>query len=45
MQGRVVALPEDTAILFSCRAGQKSEERDDLKHSLFTVGLLAACGA
>ena len=35
IQGRVVSLPEDTAILFACRAGQKSEERDSLKHTIF----------
>ena len=40
IQGRVVSLPEDTAILFSCRAGQKSEERDSLKHSVFTHAVI-----
>jgi formylglycine-generating enzyme required for sulfatase activity len=40
IQGRVVSLPEDTAILFSCRAGQKSEERDILKHSVFTHAVI-----
>jgi formylglycine-generating enzyme required for sulfatase activity len=40
IQGRVVSLPEDTAILFSCRAGQKSEERDTLKHSIFTHAVI-----
>jgi formylglycine-generating enzyme required for sulfatase activity len=35
IQGRAVSVPEDTAILFACRAGQKSEERDSLKHSIF----------
>jgi sulfatase modifying factor 1 len=42
IQGRVVALPEDTAILFSCRAGQKSDERDALKHGVFTYAILEA---
>jgi formylglycine-generating enzyme required for sulfatase activity len=42
IQGRVVALPEDTAILFSCRAGQKSDERDALKHGVFTYSVLEA---
>jgi Caspase domain/Sulfatase-modifying factor enzyme 1 len=40
IQGRVVSLPEDTAILFSCRAGQTSEERDSLKHSVFTHSVI-----
>jgi hypothetical protein len=42
IQGRVVALPEDTAILFSCRAGQKSDERDALRHGVFSFGVLEA---
>jgi CHAT domain-containing protein len=45
IQGRVVSLPEDTAILFSCRSGQESAERDDLKHGLFTHGVLEAMRA
>jgi CHAT domain-containing protein len=45
IQGRVVSLPEDTAILFSCRAGQESAERDDLKHGLFTYSVLEAIRA
>lgn len=36
VQGRVVALPEDTAVLFSCRAGQQSSENDILQHGVFT---------
>jgi hypothetical protein len=42
IEGKVVTLPEDTAILFACRATQTSEERDGLKHSVFTAGVLAA---
>jgi tetratricopeptide (TPR) repeat protein len=42
IQGRVVALPEDTAILFSCRAGQTSIERTDLKHGVFSFCALDA---
>jgi hypothetical protein len=45
IQGRVVALPEDTAVLFSCRAGQKSDERDTLRHGVFTYGVLEALRA
>jgi uncharacterized caspase-like protein len=45
IQGRVVALPEDTAVLFSCRAGQKSDERDALRHGVFTYGVLEALRA
>src|SRR6185295_10786154 len=40
IQGRVIALPEDTAVLFSCRAGQESYENEELKHGLFTHCLL-----
>jgi sulfatase modifying factor 1 len=40
IEGRVVTLPEDTAIFFSCRAGQVSFENDDLGHGLFTYCLL-----
>jgi formylglycine-generating enzyme required for sulfatase activity len=45
IEGRVVALPEDTAILFSCRAGQKSDERDALKHGVFAYSVLEAVRA
>ncbi|MFO0954694.1 MAG: SUMF1/EgtB/PvdO family nonheme iron enzyme [Isosphaeraceae bacterium] len=40
LEGRTVSLPEDTAVLFSSRAGQRSSERDDLKHGVFTYSLL-----
>jgi formylglycine-generating enzyme required for sulfatase activity len=36
IQGRVIALPEDTAVLFSCRSGQQSFENETLKHGLFS---------
>lgn len=36
IEGRVVSLPEDSAIFFSCRAGQQSFERHELGHGLFT---------
>jgi formylglycine-generating enzyme required for sulfatase activity/uncharacterized caspase-like protein len=36
IEGRVVALPEDTGVFFSCRAGQMSFEREELGHGLFT---------
>jgi formylglycine-generating enzyme required for sulfatase activity len=42
VQGKVVALPEDTAILFACRSGKSSEERDDLGHSIFSYCVLDA---
>ncbi len=42
IQGRVIALQEDTAILFSCRAGQRSFENSELGHGLFTYALLQA---
>ncbi len=42
IQGRVTTLPEDTAILFSCRAGQISYEDKKLGHGLFTYALLKA---
>ncbi|WP_197455908.1 SUMF1/EgtB/PvdO family nonheme iron enzyme [Stieleria neptunia] len=35
-----IALPEDTAILFSCRSGQRSFENDTLRHGLFTYAVL-----
>lgn len=40
IQGRVVSLPEDTAVFFSCRAGQQSFERAELGHGLFTYCVL-----
>jgi tetratricopeptide (TPR) repeat protein len=40
IQGRVITLPEDTAVLFSCKAGQQSWENDDLQHGLFTYCIL-----
>ncbi|MCA9093232.1 MAG: SUMF1/EgtB/PvdO family nonheme iron enzyme [Planctomycetaceae bacterium] len=36
VQGRVIALPEDTAVLFSCKAGQQSYEFEELGHGVFT---------
>lgn len=42
IQGRVIALPEDTAVLFSCRAGQESWDNDELQHGLFTYCVLEA---
>ena len=42
VQGRMITLPEDTAIMFSCRAGQVSYELRRLKHGLFTHALLRA---
>ena len=40
IEGRTVTLPEDTAIFFSCRAGQQSFEQPKLGHGLFTYCLL-----
>ena len=40
IQGRMIALPEDTAVLFSCRSGQRSFEKAQVKHGLFTHCLL-----
>jgi hypothetical protein len=40
IEGRVVALPEDTGVFFSCRAGQMSFERSELGHGLFTYCVL-----
>ena len=42
IQGKVVALPEGTAILFACAGGQRSLERESLKHGVFTFGVLEA---
>ncbi|MGZ3387065.1 MAG: SUMF1/EgtB/PvdO family nonheme iron enzyme [Isosphaeraceae bacterium] len=40
VQGRVVSLPEGTAILFSCASGQTSLERDELHHGVFAYSVL-----
>jgi formylglycine-generating enzyme required for sulfatase activity len=40
IEGKVIALPEDTAVMFSCRKGQKSFENDKLRHGLFTYCVL-----
>lgn len=40
IEGRIVSLPEDTAVFFSCRAGQTSFEHDELGHGLFTYCVL-----
>lgn len=40
IDGKVVALPEDTAVMFSCRTGQQSFENAKLKHGLFTYSVL-----
>jgi formylglycine-generating enzyme required for sulfatase activity len=40
VQGRVVSLPEGTAILFSCASGQTSLERDELRHGVFAYSVL-----
>ncbi len=40
IQGKVISLPENTAILFGCRAGQQSYENEKLGHGLFTHCLL-----
>ncbi len=40
IQGKVIALPEDTAIMFSCRSGQQSFENDKIQHGVFTYCLL-----
>lgn len=45
IQGIRVSLPEDTAILFSCRAGQKSDEHDQLKHGVFSHSVLESLRA
>lgn len=42
VQGQVISLPEETAVLFSCRAGQESFEREELQHGIFTYALLDA---
>jgi hypothetical protein len=36
IEGKVIALPEDTAVMFSCRKGQRAFENDNLQHGLFT---------
>ncbi len=40
VQGRVVSLPEGTAILFSCASRQTSLERDELRHRVFAYSVL-----
>jgi formylglycine-generating enzyme required for sulfatase activity len=40
IEGKRVALPEGIAILFSCSSGQKSVERDNLKHGVFAFSAL-----
>ncbi len=40
IQGKTIALPENTAVLFGCRSGQQSYEDDKLGHGLFTHCLL-----
>ena len=45
IQGKVVALPEGTAVLFACAAGQRSLERESLRHGVFTHGVLEALRA
>lgn len=40
IEGKVIALPEDTAVMFSCRKGQQSFENDELRHGLFTYTVL-----
>jgi hypothetical protein len=42
IQGRVISLPEETAILYSCRSGQTSLEDDQFKHGLFTECVIEA---
>lgn len=42
IQGKRISLPEDTAVIFSCKAGQKSFENEELKHGVFTYCLLEA---
>ena len=40
VQGKIVSLPENTAIFFSCSAEQESWENDELKHGVFSYCLL-----
>jgi len=40
VQGRVVSLPEGTAIFFSCASRQTSLERDELRHGVFAYSVL-----
>lgn len=42
IQGKRITLPEDTAVMFSCKAGQQSFENDEIKHGVFTYCLLDA---
>jgi formylglycine-generating enzyme required for sulfatase activity len=45
IQGKVVALPEGTAVLFACASGQRSIELGRLQHGVFTHGVLEALRA
>ena len=40
VEGKVIALPEDTAVMFSCRKGQQAYESEALQHGLFTYCVL-----
>lgn len=42
LDGPTASIREGTAILFSCSQDQKSDERDELKHGVFTHCLLGA---
>lgn len=42
IQGRRISLPEETVVMFSCRAGQQSFENDKLKQGIFTHCVLDA---
>jgi formylglycine-generating enzyme required for sulfatase activity len=45
VQGRVVSLPENTAMLFSCESRQTSIERDELRHGVFAYSVLESLRA
>lgn len=40
IQGKRITLPEDTAVMFSCKSGQQSFENDEIKHGVFTYCVL-----
>ena len=40
VEGKTITLPEETALLFSCRSGQQSFESKELKHGIFTYAVL-----
>lgn len=42
IQGKRITLPEDTAVIFSCKSGQQSFENDQIKHGVFTYCVLDA---